>query len=254
MLLAIDIGNTNTVAGVYDNDELRNHFRVASNHKLTVDECGFFVTGLVERMQISCSEINRVIIASVVPALTPVYSKMAEKYFSVEPVVVSAEIDLPIKLDYADPKEIGADRIANAVAAFAQFGGPTIVVDFGTSTNFDVVTVEGIYLGGVIAPGAETSGENLAKKAARLFKVAIEKPDKAIGRSTAEAIKSGLFHGTIGQVDYIVSLIIEELGSQPKVIATGGLAPELAGHSKYISSICPTLTLDGLKLIAASQS
>lgn len=254
MLLAIDIGNTDTVVGAFDNGRLINHFRVASNHSLTVDECGFFATGLLERMSISPSDIKRIIICSVVPRLTPIYERMSVKYFKSEPLLVSSNIKLPITISYDDPSAVGADRIANAVAAYSKFGGPIIVVDFGTTINFDVVTKDGIYLGGAIAPGPELSASQLAVKAARLFEVRIEKPAHAIGKSTAESIKSGLFYGTIGQVDTIIRLISKELGVTPKVIGTGGLAADFEKYSEFIEAIYPTLTLDGLKIIADFQN
>jgi type III pantothenate kinase len=253
MLLAIDIGNTDTVVGVYDNSRIINHFRVASNHSLTVDECGFFATGLLERMNVNISDINRIIICSVVPKLTPIYERMSVKYFRSEPLLVSSNIKLPITIAYDDPSAVGADRIANAVAAYEKFGGPIIVVDFGTTINFDVVTKDGVYLGGAIAPGPELSARQLAVKAARLFEVRIEKPTHAIGKSTAESIKSGLFYGTIGQVDTIIRLIIKELGVTPKVIGTGGLAADFEKYSEFIEAIYPTLTLDGLKIVADFQ-
>lgn len=254
MLLTIDIGNTNTVAGVFDKNKLIDHFRVASNHSLTVDECGFFVTGLLDRMNIKPSDLTNVIIGSVVPNLTPVYERMSEKYFKLKPTHVSSAIKLPIKIAYDDPSAVGADRIANGVAAFDKFGGPIIIVDFGTTINFDVVTGDGQYLGGAIAPGPEMSASQLAAKAARLFEVRIEKPAHAIGKNTAESIKSGLFYGTIGQVDKIIDNICEELGSKPKVIGTGGLAADFQESSKYIESIHPALTLEGLRIISDFQT
>ncbi len=253
MLLAIDIGNTDTVVGVFDGDHLKNSFRVASKLNFTVDESGFFVTGLLERMGIASGDIDRVVMASVVPGLTPVFERMCRKYLACDPLVVSSKVKLPIKLGYDDPREMGADRIADAVAAFAKFGGPVILVDYGTATTFNVVTAEGVYIGGVIAPGIKTAGAGLAEKAARLFEVRIEKPDRIIGKSTAESIKSGMFYGTIGQVDAILELIMQEMGQKPKIIATGGLSSEFAPHSQYIEQVFPELTLDGLRIIADSQ-
>nr|MBN2278454.1 type III pantothenate kinase [candidate division Zixibacteria bacterium] len=254
MLLALDIGNSNTVAGVFDGNRLLDHFRLTSNLKMTVDECGFFVLGLLDKLKIVPDQIDRVIIASVVPRLTPVYRKMAGKYLNCEAIMVSADLKLPIKIGYDNPAAVGADRIANAVAGFAKFGGPIIIVDYGTTTNFDVVTADGVYLGGAIAPGPETSAEELARRAARLFEVTIEPPRTVIGRNTADSIKSGLFYGTIGQVDRLVELIIKELGGKARVIATGGLAAEFSGYSKYIESTHPELTLEGLKIIADSPT
>jgi type III pantothenate kinase len=254
MLLAIDIGNTDTVVGVFDNGRLVDHFRVASNHTLTVDECGFFVTGLLKKLNIEISQLDRVVIASVVPRLQPVYEKMSDKYLSIKPLVVSSELDLPIKIGFENPASVGADRIANAAAAFKNFGGPVIVVDFGTATTFDVIDESGVYLGGVIAPGPETSSRELVKRAARLFDVNIERPENVIGRNTADSIKSGLFYGTIGLVDSIIDRINDELGQKAKVIATGGLADEFSKDSRSIESVDGTLTLEGLKIIADIQN
>ncbi|RKX20163.1 MAG: type III pantothenate kinase [Candidatus Zixiibacteriota bacterium] len=254
MLLAIDIGNTDTVTGVFDNDNLIDHFRVGSKHSLTVDECGFFITGLLKRMDIKTTGLKQVVIGSVVPRLTPIYEKMSEKYFKLGSLIVSSAIKLPVKIAYDDPSAVGADRIANAVAGFDKFGGPLIIVDFGTTINFDVVTSDGQYLGGAIAPGPEMSAAQLAARAARLFEVRIEKPAHAIGRSTAESIKSGLFYGTVGQIDRIIDNICDEFGVKPKVIGTGGLAADFQENSKYIESVHPALTLEGLKLISDYQS
>ena len=251
MLLAIDIGNTHTVVGVYRETTLRDHFRVASQDRLTSDEAGFFITGLLQRMHIENEEIEDVVIGSVVPNLTPVFEETARKYFGCIPTIVSASIKLPIKIDINRPDEAGADRIANAVAVFTKFGGPAIVVDFGTAINFDVVNAEGAYIGGVLLPGPKTSMVQLAKRAARLFEIRLEKPDSVVGRSTAGALKSGLFYGTVGQVDFIIDKIIEETGfKNARIIATGGLAGGIEKASRHIRLIEPTLTLEGLRIIA----
>jgi type III pantothenate kinase len=251
MLLAIDIGNTDTVVGLFDDGRLIDFFRVASNHSLTVDECGFFVTGLLEKLNVHTVKISRVVIASVVPRLTPVYNQMSQKYLSATAYNVTADIKMPIKIGYEDPSEVGADRIANTVAAYQKYGCPVIIVDFGTATTFDVIDKAGVYLGGVIAPGIKTAGAELARRAARLFEVNIEKPKSVIGRTTADSLKSGLFYGGVGQVDYLLKHIIAELGGgEIKVISTGGLSAEISHNSEYISSVEPTLTLDGLKIIA----
>ena len=254
MLLAIDIGNSNTVIGAFDNGNLTNHFRLASNHSFTVDECGFFVLGLLEKLDLKTAQVDRVIISSVVPRLTPIFRQMSNKYLSVEPLIVSCNMKLPIKIAYDDPTAVGADRIANAVAGYVKFGGPIIIVDYGTTTNFDVINDLGKYLGGAIAPGPETSAQELANRAARLFEVTVERPKSAVGRNTADSIKSGLFYGTVGQVDHIIKLIRDELGGSARVIATGGLADQFIEHSRYIESAHPTLTLEGLKIIADYQS
>ncbi len=251
MLLAIDIGNTDTVVGVFDDKHLLGHFRVASRDNLTLDECGLFITGLLERMKIPPERISRVIIASVVPRLTPTYQGMAQKYFGVEALIVSHKLKLPITIAYDDPSEVGADRIANTAAGFTKFGGPLIVVDFGTATTFDVIDKNGRYLGGVITPGPVTSGAELARKAARLFEVDFTRPDKVIGTNTVNSIRAGLFFGTIGQVEFLIRKIAEELGEKPQVIATGGLAGEFEKNSAPFSGNYPTLTLEGLQIIAA---
>lgn len=251
MLLAVDVGNTDTVVGVYRDSTLKDHFRVASQERMTSDEAGFFITGLLQRMSIPNEDIEDVVIGSVVPSLTPVFEETARKYFGCIPIIVSASVALPIRIDINRPDEAGADRIANAAAAFTKFGGPVIVVDFGTAINFDVVNSEGAYIGGVLLPGPRTSMVQLAKRAARLFEIRIEKPDTVVGRSTAGALKSGLFYGTLGQVDFIVDKIIEETGfDKARVIATGGLAGGVEKASRHIKLIEPTLTLEGLRIIS----
>ncbi|RME23835.1 MAG: type III pantothenate kinase [Candidatus Zixiibacteriota bacterium] len=255
MLLAIDVGNTNTVVGVFRGETLKDHFRVASNRSLTADEAGFFVTGLLERMQVPNEEIDTVVIGSVVPPLTSVFETTAKKYFGCLPVVVSAHIALPLEIKVDKPEEVGADRICNAVAAKHKFGGEVIVVDFGTATTFDVIDADGAYIGGVITPGPETSMKELVRRAARLFEVRIEPPmGGIIGKTTAGALKSGLFYGTLGQVDYLIERIIAAADfTRPKVIATGGLADGIEKHSRFIKLLEPTLTLEGLRLIGESQ-
>jgi type III pantothenate kinase len=251
MLLAIDIGNTHTVLGLYDGRKLKGHFRIASNHALTGDECGILVKQLFEEYD----KIKGVIICSVVPPLTPVYEEMSKKFLKAEPVVVSSDLSLGIKVLYDDPKAVGADRIANAVAAYEIYGGPVIVVDLGTATTFDVISEKGEYLGGAIAPGIETSSLNLFQRAAQLFKVSLEKPKKAIGTNTEESLRSGILFGAVGQIDEIVKRIKEELKQRrpskrkPKIIATGGLASLVAKESQTIEEVNPTLTLEGLRRI-----
>jgi type III pantothenate kinase len=251
MLLAIDIGNTHTVLGVYDGEQLTEHYRVASNHALTADECGISIKQLFREYD----RIKDVIICSVVPPLTPIYEEMSEKLLKVDPVVVNSDLPLGIKILYDDPKTVGADRIANAVAAYEIWGGPAIVVDFGTATTFDVISENGEYLGGAIAPGIETSSLNLFRRASQLFKVSLEKPRKAIGKNTEESLRSGIIFGAIEQTDGIVKRTKEELSQrspskrEPKVIATGGLADLIARESETIEEVNPTLTLEGLRRI-----
>jgi len=251
MLLTIDIGNTNTVVGVYEGETLRDSFRVTSARLMTADEAGFLISGLLERMQVSSEEIGSVVIGSVVPPLTSIFEAAAKKYIGCHPLVVSARIKLPIRIAIDQPDQVGADRIANSVAGFQKFGGPVIIVDFGTATTFDIVSPDGAYIGGVIIPGPETSMAELARRAARLFEVRIEPPDSVVGKSTAGAMKSGLFYGTIGQLDFIIDKIIEETGfDKPTVVATGGLTNGIEKHSRYIRLIEPNLTLEGLRLLS----
>ena len=251
MLLAIDIGNTNTVVGVYDRAALKGSFRVESRHRMTADEAGFFLSGLLQRMDIAPTAVDKVVIGSVVPQLTNVFEGTARQYFGCTPITISARIKLPIRVEVDRPDEVGADRIANAAAGFHRFGGPVIVVDFGTATTFDVVNREGAYVGGVIIPGPETAMADLARRAARLFEIRIEPPDRVVGTTTAGALKSGMFFGTVGQVDYIIERILNETGfDNCMVVATGGLAGGLEKHSQYIKLVDPNLTLDGLRLIA----
>jgi len=247
MLICIDIGNTNTAVGIFIKNLLRNYYRVSSNHFLTADECGILIKQLIG--EIKTDKIEGVIIASVVPALTSVYQEMSKKYLHSDPVIVSSKLSLGIKILYENPEQVGADRIANAIAAFELYGGPIIVVDLGTATTFDVVSKKGEYLGGVISPGIETSSANLFKKAAMLPKVELKKPKKVIGTNTQESLKSGIIFGAVGQIDEIVSRIEKELRQKVKVVATGGLAELISTESKTIKRVDPTLTLQGLKII-----
>jgi len=252
MLLAIDIGNTNTVVGVFDGDKLVANFRVASALNLTVDEAGLFVTSLFRHhIRAEAEQVKQVAVCSVVPNLTEVYERMARKYFKVEPLTISSAVQLPITIDYPNPSEIGADRLANAAAGYAHIKKGVIVVDLGTAITFDVVSDRGQYMGGIIAPGTQAAGANLAKKAARLFDVRVEKPDRVVGKSTAEALKSGLFYGTVGVIDHILELVFEELGHKPAILATGGEAETYCSESRYVQEVLPALTLEGIRLIAA---
>ncbi len=251
MFLAIDIGNTHTVLGIFSKERLTEYFRVTSNRALTGDECGV----LVKQLFPDYGKIEAVIICSVVPPLTPIYQEMCKKFLKLDPVLVHWNLPLGIKILYDDPSQVGADRIANAVAAYQIYGGPTIVVDLGTATTFDVISEKGEYLGGVIAPGIETSSLNLFKRAAQLFKVSLERPQKTIGVNTEESLRSGIIFGCVGQIDGIVNRIKQELKNEyrvkkkPKVIGTGGLADLIARESKTIQKVDLTLTLEGLRRI-----
>jgi len=251
MLLAIDIGNTHTVLGIFHEEKLTEHFRVTSNHALTVDECGV----LVKQLFPDHKKVKDVIICSVVPPLSPIYQEMSKKFLKVDPVLVNWNLPLGIKILYDDPSQVGADRIANAVAAYQIYAGPIIIVDLGTATTFDVISEEGEYLGGAIAPGIETSSLNLFKRAAQLLKVSLERPGQAIGRNTEESLRSGIIFGSVDQIDGMVNRIKDELETKhrikkkPEVIATGGLAGLIAQESKTIEKVSPTLTLEGLRRI-----
>ena len=251
MLMAIDIGNTHTVLGIFHKNRLVQHFRVTSDRARTADECGILIKQLFPDFE----KIKDVIVCSVVPPLTPVYQEMSKKFLKLDPLLVQWNLPLGIKILYDDPSKVGADRIANAVAAYQIYGGPAVVVDFGTATTFDVISEKGEYLGGAIAPGIETSSLNLFNRAAQLFKVSLERPPKTIGKSTEESLRSGIIFGTVGQIDEIVNRIKEELKQgyrikkKPKVIATGGLAGLIAKESETIEKVEPTLTLEGLRRI-----
>lgn len=249
MLLAIDIGNTNTVIGLLDGFELLFRWRLASDSTRTADEFAILLKELCAQSGVDAAAVGGIIVCSVVPALTGEVVAMAETAFGVDPVVVGPDLDLGVTIDYRDPREVGPDRLANAVAARHLVDGPAIVVDFGTATTVDVVTGDGHYLGGAIAPGLLTSTENLFRKAALLHRVALEPPENVIGRSTEDSLRSGIIFGAAGQVDEIVRRVIEELGGRPRVIATGGLADKIALFSKLIDVVEPDLTLLGLSLI-----
>ncbi len=250
MLLAIDVGNTNISLGVFENDSLKADFRRSTPTLTTADEIGVSIVEILERNDVSPSSIEKVVLSSVVPSLTQTFQQAVNKYFGCRPVLVTHDLRLPIRIDIDHPEQVGADRIANAVAVHAQYGGPAIVVDFGTATNFDVVDGNNAYIGGVLLPGPETSMAELARRAARLFEVGFGEPKSVVGRSTADALKSGLFYGTIGQIDYIMDRILEECGfDHCTVLATGGLAAGIEKHSRHIKIVSPTLTLEGLRLI-----
>lgn len=250
MLLAIDIGNTNIVIGLFVGDRLKDNLRIATRENMTTDEAGIMLTQWLTQMKINNEEIDSAVIGSVVPPLTTTFENVAKSYLGCIPTVVSYRLKLPITIEFDHPEQIGSDRIANASAGFVKFGGSLIVVDFGTATTFDIVNDIGAYIGGIIIPGPYTSMAELARKAARLFEVRIEPPDSVVGKSTAGALKSGLFYGTVGQVDFIIDKILEETKFKNcKVIATGGLAKGIEQHSKHISLIEPSLTLEGLRLI-----
>jgi type III pantothenate kinase len=249
MILAIDIGNTHTVLGVYREDTLEGNWRFYSDHTRTADECGVLISHVLRSIDVEFDQISGAVIASVVPPLTSVFEEMSNRYIKRKPVVVRANLPLGISIGCEEPKRLGADRIANAVGAFERYGGPTIVVDLGTATTFDVITADGVYVGGVIAPGMETSAAQLFHKAAQLPRVEVAKPLKVIGTNTEDSLRAGIFYSSVGCIDEIVRRIERELGVNVRVVATGGLAALVSEESETIEVVEPFLTLDGLRLI-----
>jgi type III pantothenate kinase len=251
MLLAIDLGNTNTVFGVYDtSDKLVKHWRLSTQKERTVDEYGILLRNLFALEKIEANDIHRVIIASVVPPLDPVLNEMVSSYFSVKPVFVTHE-NAGIPILYDKPSDVGADRIVDALAVVHKYGKPAIVVDFGTATTFDAITSNGEYQGGVIAPGIVISAEALYRHAAKLPRIEIQKPAHVIGTSTVTSMQSGLFYGYVALVDGIITRMKKELGPNTKVIGTGGQAPLISQETTLIDTVDANLTLDGLQLVAS---
>lgn len=249
MLLAIDVGNTQTLAGVYHGRELLHEWRISTIPGATGDELAADHDQILRLRGGSLQALDQMVVGSVVPPLSSAYRDMSLKYLDREALVVAPGVRTGVSLAIDNPHEVGADRIANAVAALDRFGGPCIVVDFGTATNFDVVSAAGEYLGGVIAPGIEISLEALTSRAARLARVELEAPARVIGKSTVECLRSGIVHGTVAMVDGIVARMKEEIGPDALVVATGGLAGMVARHSVEIDEHEPLLTLEGLRLV-----
>ncbi len=249
MLLAIDIGNTNVVAGVFEGPTLLSHWRLATDPKKTADEYGVLCLSLMARSGRVPEHITGAIISSVVPALTETFKSMIETSFGCTPITVSSDLETGLTLKYLNPKEIGSDRIVNAAAAYEKFRRDLIIVDFGTATTFCAVSGTGEYLGGVIAPGLGISAEALFSRAAKLSKVELARPKTVIGTDTASSIQSGLIFGYAGLVDTLVQRIEIERGHSSFVIATGGLAQVIASEARSIQHIEPFLTLQGLELL-----
>jgi len=267
MLLALDVGNTNTVLGLFrldaaepeagDDEAARNsapqklaaHWRVTTHRTQTADEYGVLFVNLFQMHGLSPSQVTNIIVSSVVPPVESTLRQVCENYFHLQPLFVEPGIKtgMPVLVD--NPTELGADRLVNAIAAFERYGGPCIVVDFGTATTFDVISARGEYLGGAISPGLGISADALFSHAARLGRVDIKRPAKVIGTNTVTHLQSGLYYGYIGLVDGIIERMVAELGQQPRVIATGGLARQIAPDSRFISEIDDMLTLDGLRIV-----
>ena len=254
MLLVIDVGNTQTVIGLSDGGVLANDWRIATVRHRTSDEMAGLLQGFFSLLGLRLREaVDEVAVASVVPRLTAQWVTMSEKHLGLTPFVLGPGVRTGMRILLKNPAEVGADRIANAVAGLETYGAPVIVVDFGTSTNFDVVDGNGDYLGGSIAPGVQVSMEALTTRAARLTNIDVSEPGHAIGRDTTEAMRSGAVYGFAGQVDGIAEAIRAELGVSAPVVATGGLAALIEPHSHTISSIDPSLTLRGIELILRRQ-
>jgi type III pantothenate kinase len=249
VLLAVDVGNTQTVFGVFEDGALARRWRVATEAERTADEVAALVDRLLELHGLDLEEIDGVCLSSTVPALVREYEAFVERYLQATLLVVGPGVKTGVPILYDNPHEVGPDRIVNAVAARQLYGAPCIVVDFGTSTNFDAVSSGGEYVGGVLAPGIEISMEALFSRAARLVKVDFAEPPTVIGKTTIGGLQSGLVYGFAGQVDGIVERMRAELGGEARVIATGGLAELIAPHSRTIEHVDPDLTLNGLRLV-----
>ena len=244
MLLAIDVGNTSTVFGLYEGAALTDHWRLATERHKTGDELG-----ALYRSFLDLGRVDGIALSSTVPQLIRSYAEFAERYAGAELLELGPGVKTGIPIRYNDPREVGPDRIANAVAAAEKYGAPSIVVDFGTSTNFDVVSGDAEYVGGVLAPGIEISMDALFARAARLRKIDFVEPETVIGKTTVAALQSGVVYGFAGQVDGIVEHIRAELGAEAPTVATGGLAELIAPHARTIERVDPFLTLDGLRLV-----
>ena len=251
MLLAVDVGNTNIMLGVYHQERLVTYWRVSTNRQSTEDEYGVLVKNLFHQRGIKDSNIKEMIISTVVPTLRYPLEEMGKKYFQVSPLVVGPGVKTGLNILMDNPKEVGADRIVNAVGALGLYGGPLIVVDFGTATTFCVISQDGSYLGGAIAPGINISTEALFKKAAKLPRVEFVRPHKVLGKDTISSMQSGIFYGFVGQVDGVVKNLMKEINQKPKVVATGGLARIISKESETINEVNLFLTLEGLRIINA---
>ncbi|TVX95815.1 type III pantothenate kinase [Cohnella terricola] len=249
MILVVDVGNTNIVLGLYENRKLTHHWRLSTNRSSTVDEYGVMISNLFQLAGVKAEQIEGVILSCVVPPIMNMLESLFAKYVGKEALIVGPGIKTGLNIRYENPKEVGADRIVNAVAGIEQYGAPLIVVDFGTATTFDYIDASGAYLGGAIVPGIGISAEALYQRAAKLPRIELSKPKSVIGRNTVAAMQSGIIYGYAGQVDGIVRRICKEFGVQPRVIATGGLAELIAEESETIELVDPLLTLEGLRMV-----
>ncbi|MGB9835436.1 MAG: type III pantothenate kinase [Candidatus Saccharicenans sp.] len=249
MLITFDIGNTTIGLGVFQGKKLLSDWKIKSDREKTADEFGIVLCQLLGHAGIKCEKLTGAIISSVVPPLTPILQQACEKFFGLKPLVVGPGLKTGISILYENPAEVGADRIVGAVAAFEKYGGPCLVVDFGTATTFDAISAKGEYLGGAIAPGVLISAEALYLRTAKLPRIEVRKPRNAIGRSTVTSMQSGLYFGYVGLVNNIIAEMSRELQAKPKVIATGGLAEMVVEDIKSIDCVEPNLVLEGLRII-----
>jgi type III pantothenate kinase len=247
-LLAIDVGNTNVVVGAYDKARLIRTWRLVTVHDRTEDELAVMLDGLLAQEDLALEEIEALVLGSVVPPLTQAFTRLAERYLDRPAFIIGPGIKTGVRLRVDNPSEVGADRIANTLAAHRRYGGPAVIVDFGTTTNFDVVSAEGDFLGGSFAPGLEVSAESLFGRASRLFRVPLT-PATAIGKNTTDCLRSGLVFGYVGLVEGLLARILAELPAKPTVVATGGLATTIAPLAKAIEKVDDDLTLEGLRLL-----
>ncbi len=261
MLLALDIGNTNIVVGVFDGERLLHSWRLSTLRQRTADEMGIWLLQLFHHGQLTTGQVDAVVMASVVPTLTRPTAEMASRYFDHEPLVIDGATQTGMPVLYDAPSEVGADRIVNGVAAYERYGRPAgrapralIVVDFGTATTFDAISARGEYLGGVICPGVNISADALFQRAARLPRVDVRKPPAVIGRTTVGSMQSGLFYGYVGLVEGIVRRMRDELGGEVGSVATGGLAEMIAPETASIEVVDRDLTLHGLQMIWARNN
>lgn len=254
MLLAIDVGNTQTVIGAYRGDELVHHWRTSTNSKITGDELALYYQGFLLLKGLGFGDFSGVIVSSVVPSATMALQHMTREIWDFEPLIVghNVRVDMPVLID--NPEELGADRIVNAVAAVERYGAPSIVVDFGTATTLDAISERGEYLGGAIAPGIEISSTALFNMAARLPRVELVRPEGPIGHGSVASMQSGIVFGFAGQVDRLVEMMLEELGPGCRVIATGGLAEVVVEECRTVQTHDPLLTLHGLWLLHRANS
>ena len=254
MLLAVDVGNTNVTLALFDGEKLVADWRVTSHRERTADEMAVELRQLFELRGFEIGVVDGVVIASVVPTVNPALVEASRRYLKCEPLMVGPGVKTSVRIRYDNPKDVGADRIANALAAYSKYGGPVVVIDFGTAVTYDAINAEGDYLGGAIAPGVEISLEALVSHTAMLRRVEPVAPDSVIGRNTVASIQSGLVWGFVAQVEGMVHRMVSELGGSAKVIATGGQAALVADLTNVIQATDPLLTLEGLRLIYAQNS